>query len=129
MLVVVKKHRTKRAELEIRGKVIPSWIITGLKEDYGEDVEVTEESKKVADSDSVNVFETDWYKELKAKTKPGDVLAAYRFRDGLTRKALADKVGITFQRVYDMEKGKRGISKEMAKRFAQLFKTSPARFI
>lgn len=125
MLVVVKKPRTKKPELEVRGKVIPAWIISRLKKDFGKAVKVEEEK----DDGFVDVFETEWYKEMQEKTKPGDVLAAYRFREGMTRKALAEKVGTTYQRIYDYERGKRDISKAVAKKLASVFKTSAARFI
>jgi len=31
-----------------------------------------------ADEEFVNIFETDWYREIRADTTPGDVLKIYR---------------------------------------------------
>jgi DNA-binding XRE family transcriptional regulator len=103
---------------------IPTWVISGLKKDFGKDVSVKDEKDEYVD-----IFETDWWKEMERTRTPGNTLEAYRTRDGLTRKQLGEKTGTSFQRVYEMEKGRRGISKEMAKRLAVVFKTSPARFI
>jgi len=36
MLAVVKKLRTKKPELEVRGKTIPAWLIDGLRRNYGD---------------------------------------------------------------------------------------------
>ena len=77
----------------------------------------------------VDITTTDWWKEMEAKSTPGMSLHTYRTRDSLTLKALAGKVDEIPQHIYEMEKGKRGISKAMAKKFAVIFCTSPARFI
>ena len=122
MLVVVKKPRTKKPRLRIEGE-IPAWIITGLKRDYGKAVDVQE------DEEYVNVRETDWWKDIEKSHTPGKSLHTYRMRDRLTMKQLGEKVGCLPQHIYEMEKGKRGISKEIAKKLAAVFKTSPARFI
>ena len=120
MLVVVKKPR-----IEIKGKEIPAWIIGGLRESYGMDISITDDD----DNELINVHESAWYKKMKETRTPGKVLVAYRHRDRLTLKQLGDMLEITPQKVNDMEKDKRGISKEMAKRLAAIFKTSPVRFI
>jgi plasmid maintenance system antidote protein VapI len=61
--------------------------------------------------------------------KPGDPLTVYRKREELTLLELADKIGVTAQRINEMEKGRREISKENAKKLAVVFGISPARFI
>ncbi|MFH0785700.1 MAG: helix-turn-helix transcriptional regulator [Pseudomonadota bacterium] len=47
-------------------------------------------------------------------------LRAYRTREDLTQRELADKVGIPQRHISEMETGKRVIGKEMAKRFAEV---------
>lgn len=119
MLVVVKKPH-----IEIKGKVIPAWIIGGLRESFGKEVSVTDD-----DHELISVHESNWYKGMKETRSPGKVLAAYRSRNRLTLKQLGDMLDVTPQKVNDMEKDNRGISKEMAKKMGDIFKTSPARFI
>lgn len=60
-------------------------------------------------------------------THPGEVL----LRDfleplGLTQKALADALGVPFQRVNEIVAGKRGITPSTALRLAKFFGNSPA---
>lgn len=47
-------------------------------------------------------------------------LRAYRTREDLTQKELAEKVGIPQRHISEMETGKRVIGKEMAKRFGKV---------
>ncbi len=47
-------------------------------------------------------------------------LRAYRNRENLTQRELAEKVGIPQRHVSEMENGKRPIGKEMARRFADV---------
>jgi DNA-binding XRE family transcriptional regulator len=124
MLVVVKKPRTKKPELRIEGGLIPAWIIDGLKKTYGGAVVVEEDESKI-----FPIRETDWWKEMEKNRKPGDSLRNYRLNRAYTLAKLAEKLGLTPQRVHDMEKGLRGISKATAKKLAVIFKTNPARFI
>ena len=46
-------------------------------------------------------------------------LRAYRTREDLTQRELAEKVGIPQRHISEMENGKRPIGKEMAKRFSE----------
>lgn len=81
--------------------------------------------------ESVNIFETDWYKRIKAKSTPGGNLRLYRENRRLTQEELARKLGggTLKQHVSGMERGRRPISKAVAKKLARIFGTSPARFI
>lgn len=47
-------------------------------------------------------------------------LRAYRTREDLTQRELAEKVGLPQRHISEMETGKRVIGKEMAKRFAEV---------
>ena len=49
-------------------------------------------------------------------------LRAYRTREDLTQRELAEKVGIPQRHISEMENGKRPIGKETAKRFAEVLK-------
>jgi transcriptional regulator with XRE-family HTH domain len=51
--------------------------------------------------------------------RPMDVLKGARYREGLTQAQLAAKVGVKVTHISEMERGKRPIGKEMAKRLAK----------
>jgi len=55
---------------------------------------------------------------------PGMALRDLRTREGLTQKACAERLGIRQHHVAEMEKGKRSISVEMAKRIGAEFNIS-----
>ncbi len=124
MLAVVKKHRTKKTLFEIKGD-IPSGVIGFLKKEYGRDIEIIEEKDEF-----VNIFDTQWYKEITASTIPGEVVKIYRENLGLSQSDLGKMLGkFTRQKISDMENGKRNISKEVAKKLSLLFKVPIERFI
>lgn len=50
---------------------------------------------------------------------PGRVLKGMRYREELTQKQLAEKLGIRQHHLSEMENGKRPIGKEMAKKLAK----------
>lgn len=124
MLAVVKKHRTKNTLFEIKGN-IPSEIMNYLKRKYGQDMKIVEEGE-----DLVNIFDTNWYKEINTATTPGETLRIYRENLGLSQTALGKKLGkFTRQKISDLENGKRNISKEVAKKLSHLFRVPIDRFI
>ncbi len=55
--------------------------------------------------------------------RPMDVLKGARYREGLTQAQLAAKVGVKATNISEMERGKRPIGKEMAKRLAKVLNT------
>lgn len=119
MLVVVSQPHTEGFRMEGN---IPASVINYLKKSFGpENVDYEDEY--------VNVEDLDWFKEFKANETPGGNLKFYRTRDNLTQAQLAEKLGTTRQNVSGMERNSRPISKKTAKELANLFKTSPARFI
>ena len=124
MLAVVKKPRTKKPTLEIRGN-IPSWIISRLKKEYGKQLKITDDEDEL-----INIIQTDWYSKISKKTTPGHALRIYRENSGLSQEALGKKLGnVPRQNVSAMEKGRRGISKEMAKSLSKVLKAPVERFI
>lgn len=122
MQAVVK---TPRIEINIKGEIPPK-LLSVLEEEFGENIHLTEEGEE----ELVDIFETDWYKEIKAKTSPGDNLRIYRENRGLTQAQLGLILGgIPRQHISNMERGIRPISIDMARKLAKVFKVSPAKFI
>jgi DNA-binding XRE family transcriptional regulator len=122
MLAVV---RTPRTEIRITG-FIPADIMELLRQNYGKQLKLTREEDR---EEYVDVFETKEYKEFKKNVKPGDYVRIYRQSQEFTQTDLGKKVGMTRAYICDIEKGRRPISKVMAKKMAELFGTSVSRFI
>lgn len=66
---------------------------------------------------------------LKKHSEAGLTLRGFRKKCGFTQLALAKKIGIEQNSVSQMEHGKRPIGKEMAKRFAKVFKVDYRLFL
>ena len=122
MQAVVK---TPHIELQIKGQIPPK-LISVLEEEFGADLLLEEEQ----DDEIVNIFETDWYRQIKSAMGPGDNLKIYRENRGWTQAQLGDMLeGIPRQHVSNMERGIRPISKKMARKLARIFNVSPGKFI
>ena len=67
--------------------------------------------------------------EVFPEAHPGMVLRGFRGRDAMTQKALAEKLGITQNRVSEMESGGRPISRRMAAKLGALFEVPPKAFL
>ena len=112
-------------EINIKGK-ISAKLLSLLEEEYGDRVQITDD----ADKETINVFETDWYREIKSKMTPGDNLRIYRGNVGMTQAELGAKLnGIPRQHISNMERGVRPISIKTAKKLAKIFDVSPEKFI
>jgi len=74
MLAVVKKPRTKKHVLEVNGD-IPQWLLNKLKNEYGRNLTIVQTE---TDEEYVNIVDTDWYKDINRKMKPGDYVKVYR---------------------------------------------------
>jgi DNA-binding XRE family transcriptional regulator len=122
MLAVVKTHRTN---LRISG-FIPSRVIRALRHEFGKKLTVIPDKKA---NDFENVFDSEEYKEFKARVTPADYIRTYRENAGLTQTELAEKLGVSRAYICDVEHGRRDISKQFAKQLAVFFKVSVARFI
>ncbi len=62
--------------------------------------------------------------------RPAKALRAFRYRDDLTQQELADLLGIHHrQHISEMERGKRSISKQMAKGLGKVFNVSYKLFL
>lgn len=61
------------------------------------------------------------FEEVFPDTHPGMVLNGFRLKVDMTQNELAEKLGISQNRVSDMEKGKRPISRAMAEKLGAIF--------
>lgn len=111
-------------EIHIKGE-IPQKILSVLEEEYGHHVEIEEDDEAL-----VNVFETDWYRDVKSRMTPGKYLKVYRENHGLTQVELGRRLGnVPRQHISNMERGSRNISLKTARKLAEIFSVSPERFI
>ena len=62
--------------------------------------------------------------EVFPEAHPGMALRGLRVKEGITQKELAERLGIKQHRVSEMEKGRRAISVEMAKRIGEAYDIS-----
>jgi DNA-binding XRE family transcriptional regulator len=121
MQVVVKTHRTN---IQIQGD-IPSRILDALRNEYGGKLKIYE-----GEDEYVELTETDWYKETKSKTTPGEAMRIYRDNQQLTQTQLGEKLGnVPRQIISNMERGKRSISLATAKKLSAIFNVPASRFL
>jgi DNA-binding XRE family transcriptional regulator len=107
--------RVKTPPIRVEGDPVPEAVIEFMKREYG-DVEVVDD-----DDELVDVFETDWYKEVRRSMHGGDTLYIRRKNAGLTQAELAEKVGTSKSNISLMESGKRVIGRRMAKKLSAVF--------
>ena len=69
--------------------------------------------------------EKEWYtiEEVFPNHHGGDAIRGLRYRECLTQKQLAEKMGISVQNLSNMEHGRRPIGKDMARRLAKVLNT------
>ena len=85
---------------------------------------------EIGNHETVNIFETDWYRDIKSKIIPGDNLRIYRQNHNMTQAELGRKLGnIPRQHISNMERGIRTISLKNARKLATIFDVSPEKFI
>ena len=78
----------------------------------------------------MDIFVTDWYREIKSKTTLEDNLEIYRENHGLTQAQLGEMLGeVPRQHVSNMERGIRPVSMKTARKLAKIFKVSPGKFV
>jgi len=126
MLAVVKKPRTKKHVLEVKGD-IPQWLLNKLKNEYGRNLTIVQTE---TDEEYVNIVDTNWFKDINKKMSPGGYVKVYRENHGLTQSELGRKLGnFSRQNISALESGRRGISKEIAKKLSKLFNVPVERFV
>ncbi len=110
---------------EIKGD-IPSQVLGYLQQQFGQGVEIVEDDEE----ELINIFETNWYKQISATITPGDAMRVYRENHGLSQAELAQKLGnLNGDFIAEMECSKREINPEVAKKLGQLFEVSIERFL
>ena len=124
MLAVVRKPRTNTTLFKVKGDM-PHGVLEYLEREFGQNVEVVENDEEI-----LNIFDTDWYKDVSEAITPGDTLKIYRENFGLTQADLGRKLGkFTRQKISDMERNKRSLCKDVAKKLSQLFAVPIERFL
>ena len=116
--------KTPHTDIHIQ-EDIPPRVLDVLRSEYGIKLKIYE------DEDApLEIVETDWYKETKAKSTPGDALRIYRDNHQLTQTQLGKKLGnVPRQIISNMERGKRTISLTTAKKLARIFNVPAERFL
>ena len=125
MQAVVKTHHIN---ILIEADRIPNSILTLLKNEYGSDLKIVKK-RKTKREESIIADTSDWFKNIKAITKPSDNLKIYRTNLRLSQGKLAKIIGVLPTHISEMERGKRGISKAVAKKLAKIFEVSIEKFI
>ncbi|GHU36201.1 hypothetical protein FACS1894172_18830 [Spirochaetia bacterium] len=100
MLVVVKMPPI---EFSVQGK-IPDKYLDLMKKDFGPALSVFE------DDETMLATDMDWYIETKEKETPGSTLRFYRKLHKMTQDMLAERLGITKQKISNMEHNAKPIS-------------------
>lgn len=72
-----------------------------------------------------------WHEALggNPETLPGELLAGARYREDMTQARLAEKTGIPRWHISDMERGKRPIGKQNAKKLGDALNVDPRLFL
>jgi DNA-binding XRE family transcriptional regulator len=104
---------------------IPEKYLTLLKNDFGSNAVVKEDE----DTTLVPVTGMDWYKEMKAEETPGDTLRFYRKLHKMTQRELAEKLEVSKQKISNMERNLKPVSRKTAYRLSEIFGIKPGRFI
>jgi len=99
--------------VRVRGRKKSERIIALLRE-HGAHAEIIE----VNDDELISVIDTDWYRETKEATSPGDMLHIMRWKHHLTQAELARRIGVHRQNISAIESGKRGLGIKMALKIA-----------
>ena len=122
MLAVVKTPLTR---IRIKGRV-PNKLIDLLAEEYGNALQITPDPE----DEKLDVFQTDWYKNIKKRLSPASYIKVFRQNRNMTQAELGKALGgLPRQHVSNMENGIRPISKKIALKLAKLFDVSVEKFI
>jgi DNA-binding XRE family transcriptional regulator len=117
--------KTPHIKIEMKGDINPK-VLSVLKEVYGKKVKLIKEN----DDELVDVFETEWFKNINAQMTPGKNMRIYREIHKMTQEELGKKLGgISRQNISHMERSIRPISRKTAKLLAALFAVPADRFI
>ncbi len=124
MLAVVKNPHTENSLFEVKGE-IPNKLLQYLQDNFGSDIKIMDD-----DEEMIDIFSSDWFKNINNSTTPGEIVKIYRENLNLTQQQLGKKLGkFTRQNISDIELGRRSISKEVAKKLSIFFNVGVERFI
>jgi DNA-binding XRE family transcriptional regulator len=124
MLAVVKKPHTNMMLFEVKGD-IPKQVLGYLQQQFGQNIEIIEDEEE-----SVNIFESNWYKQISATLTPGDAMKVYRENHSFTLAELSKKLGdLTTEEISEMERNERRINLDVAKKLSHLFELPIERFL
>ena len=122
MLAVVKKPHTKVAAFKVIGN-IDRETLDYLNNRFGQE-------NVNLDDEIIDINESEWFKSMDKKKAPGDTVRIYRENMGLTQQQLAEKAGLRkASYISDIERGRRLVSKNLVKKFSELFGVSPELFL
>ena len=112
-------HHTEEVVITVKG-LAPKATKYVMPKDVGRKLVAYIEANQQSDN---TISAIDVFPELGDDIKrPAAVLRGLRHRQQLTQKELANRLGIHQHHLSEMENGKRGISKEMAKQLAAILK-------
>ncbi len=114
--------KTPHTEIILKGE-IPKNVLKILKKEFGESFQIEDEDP------CVNIRETKLWEKMEADAKPWDAIKVYRNNRSMTQAQLAPELGVLPTHISEMERGKRGISKEMAKKLSKVLKAPVERFL
>jgi DNA-binding XRE family transcriptional regulator len=77
----------------------------------------------------IEVSKTDWFREMEAKTTPGDVLRSLRTMREMRQSELATKIGVKSRQISDMEYGRAPIGKKMAMKLGEALNMNYKHFL
>lgn len=99
--------------LKIEGE-IPKQLLILLQKTWRDELELSE-------GETISLEEDDWYQSTTTEFTPAERLRSAREMMGLTLSELGKKLGgISPQKVSDLEKGRRGISKSLALKMSKV---------
>ncbi|MBN2036992.1 MAG: helix-turn-helix transcriptional regulator [Chitinispirillaceae bacterium] len=127
MPAAVRTHRIKRTTSRFFHfkKSTPKKVLDEIAARYSEYLTDARDQY----DEAVDIKTTGWFNVMEKEMGPDDYLKHLREAHGLTQKELGEKAGTNAAHISDYETGQRTISKEMAKKLAEIFNVNPGTFI
>jgi DNA-binding XRE family transcriptional regulator len=122
MLAVVKTPHTRQTAFRILGH-IDRETLKYLNNRFGqENVDV--------DNEKIDIMESSWFKNISKTITAGTVVRTYRENMNMSQQQLANKADIAkASYISDIENGRRSVSKNLIKKFAEIFGVPPEMFL
>lgn len=125
MLIVVNQPLIDNGGIKIEGENIPNKFLNYLKRTFGEENISFEEEN----TDPVLFRDTEWFKNIRGEITPEENVKFYRKQRGMKQKELASLLSTSKSVISDIERGRRKVGKEMAKKLSCVFNVSIEHFI